>query len=210
MLQLVNLTTDATVKSRLLVLFSIIPNIQDMTMTRKLTVRLRGQIFDLQSLSALSSFEVSSEKPKTIPKKQSLCNEACVDEKVGEVSGALAFELGEVLISNLQSITKEPSFFGVFDKEEGLLTSTYTVKFIYFSKTQILRLKKMLQTHDALKNVELLQSTRTSAVYSISSGKSMGDLEEIILEGLMSLNVNIDKLNVESFDAELVFENANE
>lgn len=209
MLQLVNATADASVNSRLLVLFSIIPNIQEMTMTRKLSVRVRGQIFDLQSLAALSSFEVKNKKPKTIPKKQSLCNELCVQEKVGEISGALGSELGDLLITNFQKLTKEPSFLGVINSGKTSLGSTFTVKFIHFSKTQALRLKKILKKKKELTNMDLLQSTRTSAIYSVSSSISMGDLEEMILEVMMDLNINIDQVNVESFGNELIFESSN-
>ena len=70
-LSIANETTDATVRSRLGVIFAIFPNIQEMSMTRKLTVRVRGQIYDLKSLRALSSFEVSAEAV-------TLKEEACV------------------------------------------------------------------------------------------------------------------------------------
>ena len=52
-LSIANETTDATVRSRLGVVFAIFPNIQEMSMTRKLTVRVRGQIYDLKTLRAL-------------------------------------------------------------------------------------------------------------------------------------------------------------
>jgi len=85
-LSIANETTDATVRSRLGVIFAIFPNIQEMSMTRKLTVRVRGQIYDLKSLRALSSFEVSAPETVTLPKKASMCNDMCVVEKAGEVS----------------------------------------------------------------------------------------------------------------------------
>ena len=70
-LSIANETTDATVRSRLGVIFAIFPNIQEMSMTRKLTVRVRGQIYDLKSLRALSSFEESApEKVEISESKQ--------------------------------------------------------------------------------------------------------------------------------------------
>ena len=51
-----NETTDATVRSRLGVIFAIFPNIQEMSMTRKLNVRVRGQIYDLKTLRAAGTF----------------------------------------------------------------------------------------------------------------------------------------------------------
>ena len=55
-LSIANETTDATVRSRLGVVFAIFPNIQEMSMTRKLTVRVRGQIYDLKTLARFILF----------------------------------------------------------------------------------------------------------------------------------------------------------
>ena len=89
-LMIANETTDATVQSRLGMIFAIFPNIHDMGFTRKVTVRVRAQIYDLKTLSALSSFEVESPDAVTVPKKESMCNRLCVEEAVGEGEGLLA------------------------------------------------------------------------------------------------------------------------
>ena len=81
-------------------------------MTRKLTVRVRGQIYDLKTLRALSSFEVSAPETVTLPKKASMCNDMCVVEKAGEVSRELARELGAVLSQKLHIVIEDSAYSG--------------------------------------------------------------------------------------------------
>ena len=202
MLQVANNTTDATVKSRLLILFSIIPNIQNMEFTRQLSVRIRGQIFDLSNLRALSSFEVKNNESVPVPKKESLCNELCVQEKAGELAASLGRELGEVLIIKLEKLIEGKVSSNISNetvKNSGL-GNVYNLKFILFKKSQILRLKKKLETFESINEVKLQKSNQTENIYSVNTQLNIGQLEEEILLYLLDIGIDIDKdIRVKSF-----------
>lgn len=209
MLQVANTTTDATVKSRLLVLFSIIPNVQNMEFTRQLSVRVRGQIFDLTNLRALSSFEVKNDETVPVPKKESLCNQLCVQEKAGELAASLGRELGEVLVIKLEKLIEgsngsDGSTNAVNDSGLG---NVYNLKFVLFKKSQILRLKKKLQSIDNIKEVKLQKGSQTETIYSVSTSLNIGELEEGILMILLDLGIDIDKdIRIKAFGNDVKIE----
>ena len=206
MMQVVNTTTDASVQSRLLVLFSIIPNVHEMSVTRKLDVRVRGQVFDLQSLRALSSFEVKNQETVTIPKKSSMCNDLCIQEKAGEVASSLATELGEILVLKLEKIIEASSNSNNAALKDSALGSVYTLKLTLFKKSETLRLKRTLAYLAGVAEVKLLKSSQTEVIYSVSTALPLGVLEEEILLMLMDFGVDIDQVRTTSFNTELSFE----
>lgn len=212
-LQLANDTTDATVKSRLGVVFAIFPNIQEMSVTRKLTVRIRGQVYDLKALRALSSFEVSSPETVTIPKSEAICNDICVAEKAGEVSRSLARELGAVLIKKLHNVVESGNYSGEMSGSasgskaagDSVLESVYTVKFNLMKKSDVLRATKQLESA-VVREIELVKSSETQRIYSVTTNKNLGDLEESIMGVLLDLGVDIDNLHFKSFGTEISIE----
>lgn len=212
-LSIANETTDATVRSRLGVVFAIFPNIQEMSMTRKLTVRVRGQIYDLKTLRALSSFEVSAPETVTLPKDPSMCNRLCVEEKAGDVSRELARELGAVLSQKLHIVVEDSSYAGDMAGSasggvaagDGVLESVYTVEFNLMENSDVLRAVRAMEA-DVVREIELLKSNNTQRVYSVTTNKDLGDLEERVMMILLDLGVDIDRLRFSSFDTELSIE----
>lgn len=212
-LAIANETTDATVRSRLGVIFAVFPNIQEMSMTRKLTVRVRGQIYDLQSLRALSSFEVDAPEAITLPRDQSMCNDLCVVERAGEVARELARELGAVLTQKLHIIVEDSSYAGNLtgsaaggvNAGDGVLESVYTLEFNLMENSDVLRAVRALESQ-VVREIELLQSNNTKRVYSVTTNKNLGDLEERIMFILLDLGVNIDRLRLTSFGTTLSIE----
>ena len=213
-LSIANETTDATVRSRLGVIFAIFPNIQEMSMTRKLTVRVRGQIYDLKTLRALSSFEVSAPETVTLPKKASMCNDMCVVEKAGEVSRELARELGAVLSQKLHIVIEDSAYAGDMTGSasgggapagDGVLESVYTLEFNLMKNSDVLRAVRVFES-SVVREIELLKSNNTQRVYSVSTNKDLGDLEERIMMILLDLGVDIDRLRFSSFGTKLSIE----
>ena len=212
-LSVANETTDATVRSRLGIIFAIFPNIQEMSMTRKLTVRVRGQIYDLKTLRALSSFEVSAPETVTLPKKESMCNRRCVEEKAGEVSRELARELGAVLSQKLHIVIEDSAYAGDMTGSasggvaagDGVLESVYTLEFNLIKNSDVLRAVRALES-SVVREIELLKSNNTQRVYSVSTNKDLGDLEERIMMILLDLGVDIDRLRFSSFGTKLSIE----
>jgi hypothetical protein len=212
-LALANETTDATVQSRLGVIFAVFPNVQEMSMTRKLTVRVRGQVYDLKALRALSSFEVSAPEAITIPLKAELCNRMCVEEKVGEVAIDLARELGAVLHQKLHIVIEDSSYAGSLAGSangggaagDSTLESVYTVEFSLMQNSDVLRVVRALET-GVVREIELIKSNNTQRIYSVTTNKNVGDLEERIMMLLLDLGVDIDRVRFSSFGTELKIE----
>ena len=212
-LAIANETTDATVRSRLGFIFAVFPNIQEMSMTRKLTVRLRGQIYDLKTLRALSSFELRAPETITLPKKASMCNDMCVVEKAGEVSRELARELGAVLSQKLHILVEDSDYAGNISGSasggvaagDSVLDSVYTVKFNLMKKTDIIRAVRSLEAN-VVREIELIKSNNTQRVYSVTTNKNLGDLEERIMIILMDLGLDTDRLRFSSFGTGITIE----
>ena len=212
-LSIANETTDASVRSRLGVVFAIFPNIQEMSMTRKLTVRVRGQIYDLKTLRALSSFEVSAPQAVTLPKNTSICNDMCVEEKAGEVSRELARELGAVLSQKLHIIIEDSGYSGDITGSssgsaasgDSVLMSVYTLEFNLLKNSDVLRAARILEAK-VVREIELIKSNNTQRIYSVATNKDLGDLEEDIMLVLLDLGVNIDRLRFSSFGTKLTIE----
>lgn len=212
-LMIANETTDATVQSRLGMIFAIFPNIHDMGFTRKVTVRVRAQIYDLKTLSALSSFEVESPDAVTVPKKESMCNRLCVEEAVGEVSVGLARELGAVLHKKLEIVVQDGQNAGDLSGTaaggtaagDSTLESVYTIKFISMRNTDILQTVNALEKSH-VRQIELLKSGETERDYSVTTNKDLGDLESIIMNILLANGVDIDRLRFNSFGTEINIE----
>lgn len=208
-----NETTDATVRSRLGVIFAIFPNVQEMSMTRKLTVRVRGQIYDLKSLRALSSFEVSAPEAVTLSQDPSMCNRLCVEERAGEVAIDLARELGAVLSQKLHILVEDEGFgadltgsaSGGEAAGDGVLQSVYSIEFKLMRNSDVLRAVRILEASE-VREIELIKSNNTQRVYSVTTNKNLGDLEERIMLVLLDLGVDIDRLRFSSFGTELTVE----
>ena len=212
-LSVANETTNAKVRSRLGVVFAIFPNIQEMSMTRKLTVRVRGQIYDLKTLRALSSFEVSAPETVALPKKISMCNDMCVVEKAGEVSRKLARELGAVLSQKLHIVIKDSAYAGDISGAalggvaagEGTLESVYILEFNLMKNSVVLRAARAMEA-GVVREIKLMKSNNIQRIYSVTTNKDLGDLEERIKMILLDLGVDINRLSFSSFGTKISVE----
>ncbi len=208
-LMVANQTEDATVQSRLAVVFAIFPQVKDLSATRKLEVRIRGDVYDLETLRPLANFEYKPKKAYLIPKSSSQCDNLCVEEALGEKSREVARELGDVLTKKLDLAVQK---IGGSSQSSGSggssvnMAKTYNLNLIRLNPVQSLQFKKSLENSGQIKNIKLLSRGESSRKMSIETAVDLGILEEILLEALMNIDtINIDnvRLNMSGTDIEL-------
>ena len=100
-LMVANETQDATVQSRLAAVFAIFPQVKELSFTKKLEIRIRGDVYDLQTFRPLATFEYQPKKAMVIPKSYEQCDSYCVEELIGKNAREIARELGDVLTKKL-------------------------------------------------------------------------------------------------------------
>ena len=208
-LMVANQTEDATVQSRLAVVFAIFPQVKDLSATRKLEVRIRGDVYDLETLRPLANFEYKPKKAYLIPKNSSQCDSLCVEEALGEKSREVARELGDVLTKKLDLAVQKIGGSSQSSNSSGSsinMSKTYNLNLIRLNAVQSLQFKKSLENSGQIKNIKLLSRGETSRKLSIDTNVDLGILEEILLEALMNIDtINIDniRLNLSGTDIEL-------
>ena len=79
------------------------------------------------------------------------------------------------------------------------------VEFNLMKNSDVLRAVRALEAK-TVREIELLKSSTTQRIYSVTTNKDLGDLEERIMIILMDLGVDIDRLRFSSFGTELVIE----
>lgn len=195
-LSLANSSSDARVKSRFGVIFAIYPNVQEMSITRKLSARLRGQIYDLRNLRALSSFEIKARETITLPKNPSMCNELCVEEKIGDMSVSLSTDLGATLIDKFNDFLKKeverevlPTNNIPYGKQSSeVLINTYTIAFKSLPRSKIVNAIDKL-SNDPNIDIELIKSTVNQRIYSVKARRSLIQMEKLLLDVLISSGI---------------------
>ena len=208
-LMVANQTEDATVQSRLAVVFAIFPQVKDLSATRKLEVRIRGDVYDLETLRPLANFEYKPKKAYLIPKNSSQCDNLCVEEALGEKSREVARELGDVLTKKLDLAVQKIGGSSQSSSSSGSsinMAKTYNLNLIRLNAVQSLQFKKSLENSGQIKNIKLLSRGESSRKLSIDTAVDLGILEEILLEALMNIDtINIDniRLNMSGTDIEL-------
>ena len=208
-LMVANQTEDATVQSRLAVVFAIFPQVKDLSATRKLEVRIRGDVYDLETLRPLANFEYKPKKAYLIPKSSSQCDNLCVEEALGEKSREVARELGDVLTKKLDLAVQKIGGSSQSSGSEGSsvnMAKTYNLNLIRLNPVQSLQFKKSLENSGQIKNIKLLSRGESSRKMSIETAVDLGILEEILLEALINIDtINIDniRLNMSGTDIEL-------
>ena len=210
-LMVANQTEDATIQSRLAVVFAIFPQVKDLSATRKLEVRIRGDVYDLETLRPLANFEYNPKKAYLIPKNSSQCDQLCIEEALGEKSREVARELGDVLTKKLdlavQKIggTSQSSNSGASSIS---MAKTYNLNLIRLTAVQSLQFKKSLENSGEIKNIKLLSRSESSRKMSIESSADMGILEEILLEALMNIDgIDINNVRIEMSGTDIELEN---
>lgn len=88
---------------------------------------------------------------------------------------------------------------------DGVLESVYTLEFNLMKNSDVLRAVRALES-SVVREIELLKSNNTQRVYSVSTNKDLGDLEERIMMILLDLGVDIDRLRFSSFGTKLSIE----
>jgi len=168
-LQAANTTDDPTVQSRLAFVFSVVPIMQDMSMTRQLKVRIRGEIYDLATLRMMRSAEVESAKPKILPQDEAICNEVCVKDAVGDQARQLAIILSTDLINKINELNAEQSTFSVIK-----------LSLAGFDRMTAIQLSKALAASPDILASEVLTDENGRRVYSVTTTKDVGYLEEVV------------------------------
>jgi hypothetical protein len=173
-LQAANETDDPLVQSRLAFVFSIVPMIQDMSLTRQLKVRIRGEIYDLATLRMMRSSEVESAKPKILPQDEAMCNDACIKDAVGDQARQLAVQLSMDLINKINELNAEQSTFSVLK-----------LSLAGFDRMTVIQLSKALAGSPDILASEVLTDEGGRRVYSVTTTKDVGYLEETVASILL-------------------------
>lgn len=200
-LQAANTTDDPTVQSRLAFVFSVVPIMQDMSMTRHLKVRIRGEIYDLATLRMIRSSEVESPKPKILPQDSTICNEVCVKDAIGDQARLLASLLSADLINKINELDAEQSTFSVLK-----------LSLAGFDRMTVIQLSKALAASPEILASEVLTDQDGRRVYSVTTTKDVGYLEEVVAGILLDAgfdgtrlqtSLTSDGLNVDLVDGAL-------
>ena len=183
-LQAANTTDDPTIQSRLAFVFSVVPLLQDMSMTRHLKVRIRGEIYDLATLRMMRSTEVESVKPKILPQDEAMCNDACIKDAVGDQARMLASQLAMDLINKLNELDAEQSTFSILK-----------LSLAGFDRMTVIQLSKTLAASpDILASEVLTDDEAGRRVYSVTTTRDVGYLEETVAGILLDAGFDGNRL----------------
>jgi hypothetical protein len=209
-LMLANQTEDATVQSRLAVVFAIFPQIKKMSVSRKLEVRIRGDIYDLESMRPLANFEYKNKKAILVPKND--CDSMCVSEKLGENARDVAREVGDVIVQKLNIAVKQigggsSGSGGTGAASNMAIPKTFNLTLIRMKATQAVGIKQVLQSVDGISSLKTLSIQSSQRKMSLSTTLDIGMLEEMVLEAMMSAGIDINNVRIEMNANEIIAEN---
>lgn len=209
-LMLANQTEDATVQSRLAVVFAIFPQIKKMSVSRKLEVRIRGDIYDLESMRPLANFEYKNKKAILVPKRD--CDSMCISEKLGENARDVAREVGDVIVQKLNLAVKQlgggsSGSGGTGAASNMAIPKTFNLTLIRMKATQAVGIKQVLQSVDGISSLKTLSIQSSQRKMSLSTTLDIGMLEEMVLEAMMSAGIDINNVRIEMNANEIIVEN---
>ena len=209
-LMVANETNDATVQSRLAVIFAIFPQVKELSFTKKLEVRVRGDIYDLKTFRPLANFEYKPNKAYVIPKSYSQCDTFCIQEILGEKSREVARELGDVLVKKLEiSVNKISGSSSTSSSSSQNLTTTYNLNLIRFKTAQAIKFKRALSQMSNIKSLKTLSVETSQRAYALETSVDLGLLEELIFESAMNADVDINNIRIVMSGTEIEVENLN-
>ena len=182
-LQAANTTTDPLIRSRLAFVFSIIPIVQDMSVTRQIRVRVSGEIYDLATLRMLRSTEVVSKKATIVPLDEQLCNNVCVSEAIGEQARSIADHVAQELALKLSNIIQEDH-----------LSNIVELSLNGFEKLATIKLVRALRATDEIKGLDLLSVDGSTRIYSVELTKDIAFLEEEVLISLADSGTDLESV----------------
>jgi hypothetical protein len=206
-LMLANQTEDATVQSRLAVVFAIFPQIKKMSVSRKLEVRIRGDIYDLESMRPLANFEYKNKKAILVPKND--CDSMCISEKLGENARDVAREVGDVIVQKLNIAVKQiggGSSVGA-SASNMAIPKTFNLTLIRVKAAQAVGMKQVLQSVDGISSLKTLSIQSSQRKMSLSTTLDIGMLEELVLEAMMAAGMDINNVRIEMNANEIIVEN---
>ena len=180
------------IQSRFALVVSIFPNIQEMTTTRRISMRVRGQLYDLERNQALSSVESSTPVPISIPKSDMICNAICVDEKVGDVAVALAEMVGNSLAQSITAIISKE--LGIEEIGAGMLEYTLTLSGL--ERPMIMAVNEDFLTRDYIE-FEMISSSSEGRVYLITTPKAFQYLNNELQALTDELGINRESITLD-------------
>ena len=209
-LTLANQTEDATVQSRLAVVFAIFPQIKKMSVSRELEVRIRGDIYDLESMRPLANFEYKNKKAILVPKRD--CNQMCISEKLGENARDVAREVGDVIVQKLNIAVKRlgggsSGSGGTSAASNMAIPKTFNLTLIRMKAAQAVGIKQVLKSVDGISSLKTLSIQSSQRKMSLSTTLDIGMLEEMVLEAMMSAGIDINNVRIEMNANEIIVEN---
>ncbi len=208
-LMVANETQDATVQSRLAVIFAIFPQVKELSFTKKLEVRIRGDIYDLKTFRPLANFEYKPKKAYVIPKDYNQCDNLCIEEILGEKAREVARELGDVLVKKLGIAVKKiegGSASGASDQE---LATTYNLVVVRFKTAQAIGFKRALSENSGIKSLKTLSVETSQRIMALETSSDIGLIEEYIYEAAMTAGIDINNIRIEVSGTDIEVEDFN-
>ena len=198
-----NESDDASLRTRVMAIFSIYATKKGLSFTQKVTTRLEGELYDSVTNKFLGSFEL----PKATYPAPKDCNDVCMNEVVGEKAREIATSLGDVLAKKLKKMEKKSRGSG-FGAGSSNLKTTYTLTLKHFSTKESFMFMKGLKNAPGYSSHETMSKTSAVRKYSYESTSSASDIEENILETLMESGFDLDKdVDINITGTKIILEN---
>jgi hypothetical protein len=198
-----NESDDASLRTRVMAVFSIYATFKELKFTQKVNTRLEGELYDSVSNKFLGSFEL----PKASYPAPKNCNDICMNEVVGEKAREIATSLGDVLAKKLKKMEKKSRGSG-FGAGSSNLKTTYTLTLKHFSTKESFMFMKGLKNAPGYSSHETMSKTSAVRKYSYETASSISDLEESILENLMELEFDLDNdVDINITGTKIILEN---
>ena len=208
-LKVANEDGNAKIKSRLAVIFSVFPQVKKLSFADRIeSIRISGNIYDLSSLKALSTFQVTAKTKKVLPPD---CDAFCISENVVAVVGDLAKDLGDTLtqklaIATTSSVSTTSSTKANASTGAGL-TQVLNLELVRFKFKAANSIKKKLAGSKGINRVEMNNSTGSKRDYNLETSLKMGVIEELIYESLDAAGINTDMVKVSISSEKIRVEN---
>jgi hypothetical protein len=202
-LKVANEDGNVKIRSRLAVIFSIIPQVKKLSRANRIeSIRIRGDIYDLASLKKLSGFKVKSTYKKVLPPD---CDFLCVSEAIIEVADDLAMDLGDTLVQKLEiaaETTGGGSSCGTLcdDGKSGAANASMSRPLLFelvrFEYPVVRKFMKIMGRQKGISKIEMGSSSGTKRSYSMETTLDTGVLEEKIYDALEAASINYEKVKI--------------
>ena len=202
-LKVANEDGNVKIRSRLAVIFSIIPQVKKLSMANRIeSIRIRGDIYDLASLKKLSGFKVKSTYKKVLPPD---CDFLCVSEAIIEVADDLAMDLGDTLVQKLEIAAEKiggESSCGTLcdDGKSGAANASMSRPLLFelvrFKYPVVRKFMKIMGRQKGISKIEMGSSSGTKRSYSMETTLDTGVLEEKIYDALEAASINYEKVKI--------------